>query len=166
MKLKRQIFILKLTSQLGRTCEYKNVLKLKTWFLYIYSRLFSNALLLYVGKPTNVTLLSYPFLSYFSNVIHVQRLCLLLLSLFFSSAFGKIMLSGFSLLKGSGYHFCFNYILFVHANFDFNQCSIFTKYCFQLWMVWMVTITSSDSNHPITKSPQQNFPSPLHLNTI
>ena len=33
------------------------------------------------------------------------------------------------------YYFYFNFILFVptdHANFDFNQCSIFTKSCFSL----------------------------------
>ena len=34
------------------------------------------------------------------------------------------------------YHFYFNFVLFVHvghANFDFNQCSLLTEWCFQLF---------------------------------
>ena len=49
--------------------------------------------------------------------------------------------------------FCFNIVLYVHtglANFDFNQCSIFTECC-------SCSIgqnsSLSDSHHPIKKCP-------------
>ena len=60
------------------------------------------------------------------------------------------------------YHFYFNFMLFVHtghADFAFNQCSIFTEYCFQLLKkVKMVKFTPILFRFPtLKKKTQQNF---------
>ena len=60
-----------------------------------------------------------------------------------------------------------SFILFVltgHANFDFNQCSIFTECCFQFWkrLEWSKSLLFRFPP-PDKKFPQQNFPFPHPL---
>ena len=54
--------------------------------------------------------------------------------------------------------FYLNFILSVHTghpDFDFNWCSIFTKYFFSFEKVWMVKTTPHQiPTHPIKKSPR------------
>ena len=91
------------------------------------------------------------------------------------SFYNLIKSSFFQLQSLLLYHYNINFIHFVHtvhANFDFNQCSIFTECSFQLKGSNGQKHSSSDY-HPIETFPQQNSPfSPLlgefspHFNVV